>query len=82
MTGSLKEGSPIGGGKLALIGCLLLGSLATSRLVNSFLFDVSATDPLVYLAGSLIVMLMTLLASALPAARAASTEPIDALRSI
>jgi len=70
--------------KLALIGCLLglLGSLATSRLVNSFLFDVSATDPLVYLAGSLIVMLMMLLASALPAARAASAEPIDALRSI
>ena len=70
--------------KLALIGCLLglLGSLATSRLVNSFLFDVSATDPLVYLAGSLIVMLMMLLASALPAARAASDEPIDTLRSI
>ena len=57
----------ISGVKLALIGCLLglLGSLATSRLVNLFLFDVSAADPLVYLAGSLIVMLMTLLASAL-----------------
>ncbi len=70
--------------KLALIGCLLglLGSLATSRLVNSFLFDVKVTDPLVYLARSLTVMLMTLLVSALPAARAASAEPIDALRSI
>jgi len=58
-------------GLLVLIGCLhgLLGSLATSRLVNSFLFDVSATDPLVYVAGSLIVMLMTLLASTLPVFR-------------
>jgi len=74
----------ISGARLALIGCLLglLGSLATSRVVNSFLFEVSATDPLVYLVGSLIVMLMTLLASALPATRAASAEPINALRSI
>jgi ABC-type lipoprotein release transport system permease subunit len=32
--------------------------------------------------GAMIVMLMALLASALPATRAASTDPIDALRSI
>ncbi len=70
--------------RLALIGCGLglLGSLATSRLVKSFLFDVSATDPLFYVGGILIVMLTTLLASALPATRATSTKPADALRSI
>ena len=40
------------GAKLALIGCGLgvLGSVAVSRLVKSFLFDVSATDPLIYTA--------------------------------
>jgi predicted permease len=72
------------GGKLALLGCGLgvLGSLAVSRLVSSFLFNVSATDPLIYVAGVLIMMLMALLASALPATRAASADPIEALRSI
>jgi predicted permease len=72
------------GAKLALVGCALgvLGSLAVSRLVSSFLFQVSATDPLIYLAGVGVMVLMALVASALPATRAASTEPIDALRSI
>ena len=72
------------GAKLAVIGCVLgvLGSLAVSRLVSSFLFQVSPTDPFIYVAGILIMILMALLASALPAARAASADPIDALRSI
>jgi putative ABC transport system permease protein len=70
--------------KLSLLGCGvgLLGSLAVSRLVKSFLFNVSATDPLVYVAAALTMMLLALLASALPATRAASVDPIDALRSI
>ena len=74
----------ISGAKLALLGCSfgILGSLAVSRFVSSFLFDVSATDPLVYVAAVLVMMLMTLLASTLPAVRAASADPIDALRSI
>jgi ABC-type antimicrobial peptide transport system permease subunit len=65
-----------------MLGCALglLGSLAASRLVDSFLFQVSATDPLVYSAGVIIVMLVALLASLLPAARAASADPVDALR--
>jgi putative ABC transport system permease protein len=73
----------ISGAKLALLGCAIgvLGSLALSRVVASFLFDVSATDPLVYIASVLIMMLMALLASALPATRAASSDPITALRS-
>ena len=74
----------ISGAKLALLGCGLglLGSLAVSRLVSSFLFDVSATDPLVYVGAALTMMLMALLASALPATRAASVDPIAALRSV
>jgi len=72
------------GARLALLGCGLgvLGSLAVSRLVRSFLFGVSATDPVIYASGVLIMLLMALLASALPATRAASADPIDALRSI
>jgi putative ABC transport system permease protein len=74
----------ISGVRMALLGCFLgvLGSLAASRLVSSFLFGVSATDPVIYMAAVVIMMLMALLASALPATRAASADPIAALRSI
>jgi putative ABC transport system permease protein len=69
--------------KLAFLGCVLgvFGSLAASRLVSSFLFEVTATDPLIYIAAVLIMMLMALLASAIPTRRAASADPINALRS-
>jgi ABC-type antimicrobial peptide transport system permease subunit len=71
------------GARLALIGCIVgvLGSLAASRLVSSFLFEVSATDPFIYITSFLIMMLMALAASALPATRAASADPVKALRS-
>jgi putative ABC transport system permease protein len=73
----------ISGAQLALVGCGLgvLGGLFASRLVRSFLFGVSATDPLVYLVCVLIMMIVALLASMVPAAHAASADPIDALRS-
>jgi predicted permease len=73
----------IAGAKLALFGCGLgvIGSLAMSRIVSGFLFNVSPTDPLIYLAGVLLMMLLALLASALPASRAASADPLGALRS-
>ena len=69
--------------KLALFGCGLgvLGSLAVSRLVSSFLFAVSPTDPLVYTVCVSIMMTTALLASTLPAASAASADPMDALHS-
>jgi hypothetical protein len=49
---------------LALLGCGagVLGSLALSRLVSSFLFEVRAADPLTYIMGALIMMRMALLA--------------------
>ena len=73
----------ISGAKLALLGCAVgvLGSLGVSRLIGSFLFGVSPTDPLIYLSCVLIMMMVALLASTLPAARAASADPMDALRS-
>jgi predicted permease len=71
------------GAKIALLGCALgvAASFAISRLVNAFLFDVSATDPLVYSLAALIMLLLSLVASAFPAVRAAAADPIDALRS-
>ena len=68
----------------ALIGCSLgvLVSLGVSRIIQSLLFEVSATDPIIYLAGALIMMITALLASAIPATRAASVDPIVSLRAI
>lgn len=68
--------------KLALLGCTigLAGSYAASRVVSSFLFEVSATDPFIYLLGVLIMVGMTLAASAIPARRAAAEDPMNALR--
>jgi predicted permease len=73
----------LSGGKLALIGCALgvAASLAVSQLVSSFLFGVTATDPFTYSAAVLIMLLLALLASALPAMRAANSDPIKPLRS-
>jgi ABC-type antimicrobial peptide transport system permease subunit len=74
----------VSGAKLALIGCSLgvLVSLGVSRIIQSLLFQVSAIDPIIYLASALIMMIMALIASALPATRAASVDPIVSLRSI
>jgi predicted permease len=71
------------GAVLALSGGALgiAAAFAASRLIRSFLFEVSPTDPWIY-AGSLLLMLaIAWLASLLPALRAASAEPIRALRS-
>jgi putative ABC transport system permease protein len=69
--------------KLALLGCTfgMLGSLAVSRMIKSLLFEVSATDPLIYAASVLIMMATAIMASALPARRVASLDPIVSLRS-
>ncbi|MGI8773367.1 MAG: ABC transporter permease [Acidobacteriaceae bacterium] len=70
------------GAKLAVIGCAigLLGAMAASHLLSSFLFGVSALDPLVLLLAAVLVLLLALAASLLPARRAASIDPVQALR--
>ena len=69
--------------KMTVIGCALgvLASVAVSRLVGSFLFQVSATDPRIYAAGILMMLVLALLASIVPARHAAATDPVEALRS-
>ncbi|HEY2416999.1 MAG TPA: FtsX-like permease family protein, partial [Steroidobacteraceae bacterium] len=70
------------GAKLAGIGCAIgLGlAAAVSGLMRSFLFDVSPFDPLVLSAAAVGVMLLAMAASGLPALRAASIDPMKALR--
>jgi len=58
---------------------LLLAFLA-ARWIQPLLFQQSATDPLTYSAVAGIVLLVALMASAIPAARATRADPNAALR--
>ena len=68
---------------LAAIGCGigLMGAIAASGLLRSFLFGVSPFDPLVLALAAIAILVLALAASALPAKRAASIDPIRSLRS-
>ncbi|MGA2217301.1 MAG: ABC transporter permease [Terracidiphilus sp.] len=70
------------GAKLAAVGCVLglAGAAAASSLLKSMLFGVSPFDPLVLTAAAIGVLLLALAASTLPAFRAASVNPMQALR--
>ncbi len=58
----------------------LVGSFLLSRYMTSLLFGVQPTDPMVYVVVSLVLILVALLASYLPARRAAKIDPLVALR--
>ena len=55
-------------------------ALLASRALESLLFDVSATDPLVYAIVVAILLAVALIAAYLPARRAARIDPLTALR--
>jgi macrolide transport system ATP-binding/permease protein len=58
---------------------LLAASLAT-RLLAGMLYGVQPLDPLSFIGGAVIFMTVAGLASLVPARRAASVNPVDALR--
>ena len=62
------------------IGLGVLGAIATSRVLESLLFGAEATDPLVYGAVAGGSFLLVLFASLVPAVRAASVDPVQAMR--
>jgi putative ABC transport system permease protein len=68
--------------RLLSLGCVLglIGALATSRALQSVLFQAGNTDLQVYFIGDGILLLATLLASWLPTRRACKVDPIVALR--
>jgi putative ABC transport system permease protein len=70
------------GGRLAAIGIALgvAAALALSRVLRSLLFGIGATDPATYAGVALLLALVAVLASWLPARRAARIDPTVAMR--
>jgi len=70
------------GARLAVIGivCGVLAALALGRIFSSLLFQVGMLSVLPWLAAICILIAVVLLATFLPARRAASIEPMQALR--
>jgi predicted permease len=58
----------------------LVGSMFLTRLMRSLLFGVSEKDPIAFASGALLLVVVALLASYIPAARALRVNPITALR--
>jgi putative ABC transport system permease protein len=70
------------GAKLAAVGVAmgLLAALLLTRLMASLLYGVGAADPLTYIAVALLLMVVAVAASYIPARRAMRVDPMVALR--
>jgi putative ABC transport system permease protein len=70
-------------GTLALMGTAvgLLAAYFLTRFLSSMLFGISARDPSIFASAALVLIVVALVASWMPARHAASVEPQSALRS-
>ncbi len=65
---------------VAGVGLGVLGALGLSRVLEALLFEVKGSDPITYLAVTLVLGVVALIASGLPALKAAEVDPVLAMR--
>jgi putative ABC transport system permease protein len=72
----------IDAGKVAAVGITLglAGAALLTRVLTSMLYGVGAHDPLTFAAVALLIAVVALAASAVPAIRAARVDPLRAMR--
>jgi putative ABC transport system permease protein len=70
------------GARIALLGVAvgLIAALALTRLLRTFLYGISASDPATFLAVAVLLTLISVAACYFPARRATRVDPIVALR--
>jgi putative ABC transport system permease protein len=73
----LKQGLALAGAGVALG---LAGAIAATRLLTSFLFEVKPGDPLTYAGVAILLGVVAMAATYLPARRATKVDPLVALR--
>jgi len=68
--------------RVAVLSALagLIAARGGSRLMSALLFEVSPADPRTYVAVTAVLMAVALIAAYVPARRAASVDPMLALR--
>jgi hypothetical protein len=70
------------GARLAGVGILfgVAGAVGVTRVIQTFLYNVSATDPLSFLLTAVFLTLVAVVAAWIPARRATAVDPMIALR--
>jgi len=71
------------GAGVAVAGVLmgLFGAFGLTRVMGAIVFEVSATDPVAFVAPPVVLILVAAVATWLPARRASKVDPMEALRS-
>jgi ABC-type antimicrobial peptide transport system permease subunit len=81
-TGQVKNMVVFQGMRLALVGVVIgvAAAFGLARLISTFLYGVTARDPLVFVGVPILLSIVALLAVWIPARRASHVDPIIALR--